>query len=88
MRDIVAELLDAYADPFATDRDPRHLLKLAAEEIKRLRKIIEDYAAICEASSREIGRLREFAGEAAGVPPDGEAAGEAAPDVPAGERAS
>lgn len=59
MTDIVTELLDAYADPFATDRDPRHLLKLAAEEIKRLRKVIEDYAAICKSSSEEIRVLRE-----------------------------
>lgn len=59
MTDLVAQLLDAYADPFATDRDPRHLLKLAAEEIKRLRKIIQDYARICHASASEIKQLRD-----------------------------
>lgn len=59
MNDIVAELMDAYADPFSTDRDPRHLLKLAAEEIKRLRLLIQDYAAICKSSAEEIRQLRE-----------------------------
>lgn len=59
MTDIVSQLLDAYADPFATDRDPRNLLKLAAEEITRLRKILQDYAHICHASASEIRQLRD-----------------------------
>lgn len=86
--ELVEEMLAAWQNPFATDHDPRHLLALGAQEIQRLRKIIEDYAAICEASSREITHLREFVGEAAGVPPDGESGGEATPDSPDGERAS
>lgn len=36
----------------------RGLLRDAATEIERLRKIIDDYAAICEASSKEIAMLR------------------------------
>lgn len=35
----------------------------AATEIERLRKIIDDYASICEASSREIKMLRERLGQ-------------------------
>lgn len=32
------------------------------EELERLKKIIDDYARICEASSREIRMLRERSG--------------------------
>ena len=34
------------------------LMDEAADEIDRLRRIIMDYAAICQASSREINQLR------------------------------
>ena len=36
----------------------RQLLRDAADEIERLQKIIDDYARVCEASSREIAMLR------------------------------
>lgn len=79
---LVEELLAAWAAPFSTEYDHRHLLKLAADELKRLKTVIDTYALVAEASEREIRSLRE----AAGLPADGRSGPEAAPDTPDWDR--
>jgi hypothetical protein len=37
--DLADNMMACWADPFATEHDPRHMLALGAEEIRRLRKL-------------------------------------------------
>lgn len=41
----------------------RLVMRLAADEIDRLRRVVEDYARICQASSQEIKQLRVSTGK-------------------------
>lgn len=61
----------------STSSGTRLALFQAADEIDRLRRIIMDYAAICQASSREINQLR-YSTSATKGGRDGDADGEVA----------
>jgi hypothetical protein len=56
---LAEQMMAAYREPFATDHDPRELLRMGATEILKLCAVVDDYAAICQASSNEIRRLRD-----------------------------
>lgn len=60
MTDIATRLRQTRANMLGTD-DEDHYWDChdAADEIDRLRKIIEDYARICQASSLELKAIRE-----------------------------
>lgn len=45
MSDIVSMLRAAYAEPFATEHDPRYLLLLAAAVIEQQREVIQNLIA-------------------------------------------
>jgi hypothetical protein len=56
-----AQLVTLLRDRAYSGKSVDSLCEQAANEIERLRKIINDYAAICEASSKEINRLNRHA---------------------------
>lgn len=60
VNDIVARLRQTRANMIGTD-DEQHYWDChdAADEIERLKKIIDDYALICQSSSLELKALRE-----------------------------
>lgn len=60
MNDIATRLRQTRANMLGTDDEDHYWdCQDAADEIDRLRKIIEDYARICQASSLELKAIRE-----------------------------
>ncbi len=53
-----AQLVTLLRDRAYSGKSVDRLCEQAANEIERLRRIIDDYARICEASSRELRQLR------------------------------
>jgi len=55
---LAERMMAAYREPFATEHDPRELLRIGATEILKLCAVVDDYAVICAASARDINRLQ------------------------------